>query len=295
MHIGILTAKGSNYHPNRRFKEAAAKLGHRVSLIHPKTCHSRVGEGAIAVRHWADQEMMDALIPRIGATINPYALALVRQFQLSGIPVVNRFQSILLARNKFLSLQTLASQGLPVPESHYVSNPGNFVSAVRTLGGYPVVVKRVSGRQGNGVILVTSAPAAAFVTENLPIREEGLLVQRYLPPEGRRDIRAFVVGGRVIGAMELQPHKGDFRSNIHLTGQGKAVKLPEAVAEVAVACTEMLGLEIAGADIIVDPDGRPWVIEVNYAPGFRGLEACTGLDVASEVIRYVVGTHGGAH
>jgi ribosomal protein S6--L-glutamate ligase len=295
MHIGVLTARGSGYHPNRRFKESASMLGHRLSLIHPKACGSRAVKGEANLTLRPDPGAIDVLIPRIGATINPYALTLVRQFQLASIPVVNRFEAILLARNKFLTLQTLSSQGLPVPETHYVSNAPNLLRAVRTLGGYPVVAKRASGRQGSGVVLVTSAAAAAFVAENLPIREEGLLVQRYIAPEGRRDLRAFVLGGKVIGALELAPHAGDFRSNIHLTGRGRAVRLEREIGDLAEACASALELEIAGVDIIVDPEGRPWVIEVNYAPGFKGLEACTELDVSSEVIRYVVRTYGGRH
>jgi ribosomal protein S6--L-glutamate ligase len=219
-------------------------------------------------------------------------LGVVRQFEMMGLPVVNGFQAIIKARNKFFSLQTLVHAGIPVPDSRYVGNLQNFEKAVQELGGYPVVVKRVRSRQGEGVVLVESISTAAFIFNNLPKVGHGILVQEYIAPVGRKDIRAFILGEQVVAAMEVRPKQGDFRSNIHLEGQGGPLTLEKDLSDLALRSTMALGLEISGADIILDAKGEAKVIEVNYSPGFKGLEAATGQDIASLVIGYVVDTCG---
>ena len=294
MHIGILTARDPDYHPNLRLVEAGSELGHRVTLIHPKNCLSTIVSGKPGLEMAVPGDQPDVILPRIGATINDYALTLVRHFELSGFRVVNGFQTILLARNKFLTIQTLADYGMPVPDSHFVSNLKNFERAVVDLGGYPVVVKTLNGRQGKGVILVESSVTAKSVIDNAQAKKQGLLVQEFIASRGREDIRAFVLGDRVIGAMALKPRAGDFRSNIHQNGRAKGMSLNKELTELAIESSRALGLEISGSDIIVDGNGNPRVIEVNYSPGFRGLEAATGLDIASRIIRYVTQTGGGS-
>jgi len=294
MLIGILSVRNHRYHPNRRMIEAAGEQGHKVSLIHPRDCFFEIAAGRPELEIRGIDKGPDALLPRIGATINDYALALVRHFELTGIPVVNGFQPVLLARNKFLGLQNLARKGIPVPDSHLIGNFHLFKEAVRKIGGYPVVAKTLSSRQGTGVVLVESSATAEFIIHNLLDKSQGLLIQEYIPTKGRRDIRAFVLGSRVVGAMELRPKPADFRSNIHLTGRGRAVTLGQGLARLAIRSTRTLGLEISGTDIIVDGSGTAKVVEVNYSPGFRGLEAATGQDIASQIINYVVGKYGGA-
>jgi ribosomal protein S6--L-glutamate ligase len=287
MDIGILSVRDERYPPNQRLMEAASQSGHQARLIHTRDCLSGIQCGRITLTIRGG-ERPDVLLPRIGATINDYALGVVRQFELSGVPVVNGSGAIFLARHKFLSLQALAAAGLPVPDTQLVVNVSGFHDAVNGLGGYPVVAKMPSSRQGSGVVRVDSPIISEFVMENLQDNSRGVLVQEYVAPEGRRDIRAFVVHGGVIGAMELRPNSGDFRSNIHLTGLGKGVRLNRDLSELAIRSAEVLGLEIAGIDILEDKDGASKVIEVNYSPGFRGLEAATGLDIASRIIGYAV-------
>jgi ribosomal protein S6--L-glutamate ligase len=290
MVIGILSARDNRYHPNRRLMKAASKLGHKVLLIHPEKCLSEIFHGKLGLDRPVHGRVPVVLLPRLGATIKEYTLTLVRHFELMGIPVVNGFRSILLARNKFLSLQTLSRHGIPVPDSFFVSNLGHFEEAVKKLGGYPVVLKTPDSRQGKGVVLVESPMTAEFVLDNLPKKGRGLLVQEYMAPPERKDIRVLVLGERVIAAMELRPRHGDFRSNIHLEGRGRAVTLERELAELAIESTRALGLEISGTDIIVDNSGASKVLEVNYSPGFRGLEASTGIDIASQIIRFVART-----
>lgn len=287
MHIAILSVRGPDYHPNRRLLEAASAGGHTATLTHTRTCLAQVGKGLPRVLSLEGAPLPDLLLPRIGATINAYALAVVRHFEASGVHAVNTSGAITLARNKLLTLQTLASMGLEVPESYLVITREGFLEALDRLGGYPVVIKTLSGRQGGGVILVRSAATAGFLLENAMDRVRGLLVQRFIPPEGRRDLKVFVLGDRVLGALELTPLEGDFRSNVHLTGRGLAISLPPTLEDLALGAAKALGLEIAGVDLLLEDGGGPQIIEVNTSPGFRGLEAASGLDVASEIIHYV--------
>lgn len=289
MNIGILSVRDHTYHPNRRLIEAGSRLGHKVFLIHTRECLSETGACGMNLQILNDPDSRpDLILPRIGATINDYAMAIVRQFELSGIPAVNGFCSILSARNKFLCLQTLSLHNLPVPETYLVINMNSFNAAVEMLGGYPVVVKSLQSRQGAGVALVHSSHMAEFVLNNLQDMSQGLLVQEFIPTRSRKDIRAFVIGDRVVSAMELRPNADDFRSNIHLTGQGKPFDPDSQMSELAVRSSKALGLEVSGVDIIVDEKGAAKVIEVNYSPGFRGIEAATGMDIASQIIKYVI-------
>ncbi len=226
-------------------------------------------------------------MPRIGATINDYALTLVRHLELSGLKTVNGFHSILLARNKFLTLQTLVKAGVAVPGSFWVSNMENFEQAVADLGGYPVVVKTPASRQGEGVIRVDSHVTAEFILANLPVSTTGVLVQEYIPPETRRDIRAFVIGGELVAAVALKPREGDFRSNIHQGGNGTRLTPTGDLTILSLTASRALGLEIAGIDMMTRDDGRMQVIEANYSPGFKGLEEITGIDIASRIIEFV--------
>ncbi|MFO7987532.1 MAG: RimK family alpha-L-glutamate ligase [Desulfatiglandaceae bacterium] len=292
MVMGILSVRDKRYHPNQRLMEAATRLGQSMVLIHTRDCLSQVrdGELKLSIPH---SEVPDILLPRIGASINDYALSVVRQFEECGITVVNGSDAIRLARNKFMSLQSLAHNGIPVPDSFLVVNFKGFERAASALGGYPVVVKMPSSRQGAGVTLVDSRATAEFVIHNLQDTSRGLLIQEYVPPSGRQDIRAFVLGDRIVGAMGLRPENGDFRSNIHLTGNGKPLNLDKRLRQLAVKATHTLGLEIAGVDLMVDKAGNEKVIEVNYSPGFRGLEKATGKDIATHIIQYVTHDAGG--
>lgn len=286
MHIGILSVRDEAYHPNRRLMAAAVEMGHRISLIHTRDCLSGIQNDQPSVR-LPQVDLPDVLLPRVGATINDYAVTVVKHFSVSGCRVVNDFESILLARNKFMTLQRLAKQGISVPDTYLVVTRDGFERSVEQLGGYPVVAKMPSSRQGNGVMLVESQATSSFVMNNLQDNTKGVLVQSYMPPEGRTDIRVFVLGDRVLGAMALKPNPGDFRTNIHITGQGRMLTLTPSLSKLAVTSSRALGLEISGCDIILQKNGSPKVIEVNYSPGFRGLEQATGMDIAKRIIAYV--------
>ncbi len=294
MRIGVLSARGPEAHPNQRLMASGRALGYPVTLIHPRDCVAYLSGCATSIRMKSAPDGLDVVLPRIGATINDYALTLVRHLELSGLKVVNSFRAILLARNKFLTLQTLVEADVPVLDSYWVSNMENFERAVADLGGYPVVVKTPASRQGQGVVLVDSKATAGFITANLPVSTTGVLVQEYIPPETRRDIRAFVIGGELVAAVELRPGKGDFRSNIHQGGIGTRLTPTRDLTILSLSASRALGLEIAGIDMMIRDDGRIQVIETNYSPGFNGLEEITGIDIASRIIAFVVKRDGEA-
>jgi ribosomal protein S6--L-glutamate ligase len=291
MRIGILSVKNHRYHPNRRLMEAARALNHQAILVHPGRLFMGVDDQGLRIDSLRRRFQADVILPRLGATIKEYGLTMIRHLELLGIPVINNYQSILLARNKFLSLQTLFKSGVPVPESAYASNWSNFETAVAKLGGLPLVIKARNSRQGRGVFLIDAIEKHRSLLNGFLDRGEGLLIQKFIPPEKRKDIRIMVVGKRILGAMSLTPKKGDFRANIHLKGRAEGVRLTRAMSNLAIRSVKALGLAISGVDMIED-DGMLWVVDVNYAPGFKGLERCTGKDVAIEIIKYVANIRG---
>jgi ribosomal protein S6--L-glutamate ligase len=292
MRIGILSVKNHRYHPNRRLMEAARALNHQAVLVHPGRLFMGVDDQGLRIDHLGRHFQTDVILPRLGATIKEYGLAMIRHLELLGIPVINNYQSILLARNKFLSLQTLFKSGIPIPESAYASNWSNFEKAAAKLGGCPLVIKAPNSRQGRGVFLIDLIEKHRSLLNSLLDRSQGLLIQKYIPPENRRDIRIMVVGKKVVGAMSLIPRKGDFRANIHLKGRADKVLLTRAMSNLAIRSVKALGLAISGVDMIEEDDGMLRVVDVNYAPGFKGLERCTGKDVAIEIIKYVTSNRG---
>jgi ribosomal protein S6--L-glutamate ligase len=292
MNIGIITVRGPHYHPNRRLREAAAERGHRVTLVHPYRVWPGLEDNTLSLVGLPGMASLDVVLPRQGATVGDSCLALIRHFSLMGIPVVNDLDSIRLTKNKFLTLQALAKARIPVLHTVFVNSAKGFHEALIRLGGYPVVIKQVSSRQGEGVILVEETCNEQAVTRKHLDKRKGLLVQRFIPPEGRQDIRVLVVGRNIVGAMELHPKKGDFRANYHLSKESRPRDLTPEVTRVALKAVNAVGLEIAGVDLIVDNNGRVSVIEVNYSPGFKGLEAATGLDIAGRIVGYVTDAYG---
>jgi ribosomal protein S6--L-glutamate ligase len=292
MNIGIITVRGPHYHPNRRLREAADEQGHRVTLVHPYRVWSELEDNTLSLVGLPGKASLDVVLPRQGATVGDSCLALIRHFSLMGIPVVNDLDSIRLTKNKFLTLQALAKTRIPVLHTVFVNSAKGFHEALTRLGGYPVVVKQVSSRQGEGVILVEKKCNEQAVTRKHLDKRKGLLVQRFISPAGRQDIRVLVVGRNIVGAMELHPKKGDFRANYHLSKESRPRDLTPELARIALKAANAVGLEIAGVDLIVDKNGRVSVIEVNYSPGFKGLEAATGLDIAGRIVGYVADTYG---
>jgi len=292
MNIGIITAEGYHYPPTKRLKEAAAEKGHRVLVVDPVYVWPVLINGCPGLEGDFKQPMPDVVLPRQGATVNDSSLKLVPHLHHMGIPLVNKLKAILLSKDQFLTLQALSAVQLPVPDTGFINSIEGFHKVLSRLGGYPVVLKQVSGRVGEGVFLVKTEHQARLILHNTLVTGKGMMLQRFIPPENRLDIRVLVIGGKVAGAMKLKPKPGDFRSNFHLSQRSWSVELQADWEEIALKAADALGLEIAGVDLIVDDKKRVLVIELNYSPGFTGLEAATGLDIAGRIIDYVVETYG---
>ena len=285
MHVGIITVRDRTYHPTRRLIEAAGDRGHRVSLIHPYHSWPVIVGGTPGIRGDA-RDRPDVILPRQGAQIGGSCLVLIGHFESMGIPLVNGPGAIRLASNQFLTLQSLAAAGIPVPDTVFINAVEGARHTGTCPGEFPVVVKEINGRQGAGVRLVKNESELNQVVAARLDRTRGLLLQTYIPTEGRRDIRVLVIGGQIAGAMRLLPPADEFRANYHLGATGKAWTPTDTAAEMALAAARALGLDIAGVDLVIDAAARSQVLEVNYAPGFRGLEKATGLDVAGQIINY---------
>jgi len=284
MEFGIITVRDSDYHPNGRLMAAAAQKGHRARLIHPYEVIPKVTGKGLGFEGQLDVQDLDVVMPRQGATIGDSSLTLLHHFSRLGMPLVNGFEAVCIARSQIMTLQALSFAGLPVPNTLFVNSESGFIKAVSLAGGYPVVAKQVSGRQGTGISLVESVNQAKTITEDHMDSRKGILVQHYIPTPARQDIRVMVIGGKAVAAMEMTPVDGDFRANYHLTRESRPLELTRPVKTLATKAARAVGLDIAGVDMIVDTHDNMYIIEVNYAPGFKGLERATGLDIAGLMI-----------
>jgi ribosomal protein S6--L-glutamate ligase len=283
--IGIITVQDSDYHPNRRLLESANNAGHQGILLHPYRLWPMTAAGRLEVTGAPSTPLPHVVLPRQGAQIGDACLALIHQFQLMGMPLVNDHGAVSITRNKFLTQQVLTAAGLSCPDTVFVNDESGFFRAVDQLGGYPVVAKQTSGRQGDGVLRIMDVSDARQRAIAALDHRRGLMVQRYIPPDDRRDIRVLVIDGEVVCAASLIPSKGEFRANFHLGSNIEAAALGGELKPIAVGAATAVGCDVAGLDIIVDKDGRPFIVEVNYSPGFKGLEAATGLDIAGRIIQ----------
>jgi ribosomal protein S6--L-glutamate ligase len=284
MEIGIITARDSDYHPNARLLASAAEKGHRAWLIHPYRLWPRINGRNLELAGELALQDLDVAMPRQGATIGESSLTLIHHLSQMGMPLVNGFEAVCTTRSQIMTLQVLAAAGIPVPDTLFVNSELGFEESVAQVGGFPVVVKQVSGRQGTGIYLVETSDQAATISRNDLDPRIGILVQRYLTTPYRQDLRVLVINGEAVAAMQMRPVEGDFRANFHLTRESRPFKITPLVGSLAVKAAQAVGLDIAGVDIIVDGQKNFYIIEVNYAPGFKGLERATGLDIAGMMI-----------
>lgn len=289
MDIGVVTVRDRDYHPNRRLLEAAAQKGCSLALVNPYRLGPCVRQGRLCLQGMQGRDVPRVILPRQGAQVGESSLCVLGQLAAMGVPMVNGTAAIRVARDKFATLRVLAAAGIAVPDSVFVNSGTVFYAAVESLGGFPVVLKKPSGRQGSDVFLLKDAQDAEPALSRHLDPARGLLLQRFIAPQGRRDLRVLVMDGRVVAAMELLPGPGDFRSNYHITERSRAVQLPPDLAKIAEKSARAVGLDIAGVDVIVDAAGEARVIEVNYSPGFRGLEAATGMDIAGRIVSFALG------
>jgi len=287
MRIAILS-RGKTIYSTSRLIESAHKSGHRVKVIDPLKCQLLLEKEnyKILYDHTA-LERIELVITRIGASITDYGVAVVNQFDMMGIPVINDAASIVRSRDKFRSLQLLNKHSIDIPRTVMLKSPDNLQEALEMVGGPPVILKLVQGTQGVGVILAESRESVESTLDTLWRLGQNIIIQEFIKESRGEDIRAFVVGGEVVAAMKRKARVGEFRSNIHRGGHAVAIKLTAEYQEAAIKAAEVLGLKIAGVDMLRSRSG-PKVMEVNSSPGFEGLESVTGVDVAQKIIDYTV-------
>lgn len=286
MRLAVISVQGGDFHPNRRMLEAAAARGLDMSILHPFRTWCALTQGGAGLLD--GRPAPSVAFPRVGSTISPYTIVLLRQLELMGCRLVNRPGPVETASFKDRCLQELKAAGLRVPDTVFINRPEAWEAATKRLGGYPLVAKLPQGRQGRGVALIQEEGEAEMVRRMWLRQRRGLLLQRYLPPEGRRDIRVLVVGGRASAAVELTPPPGEFRANVHLGGRARAMDPATEAGRLAEEAARALDLDVAGVDLVRDGAKVYYAMEVNHSPGFQGLEEATGLDVAGLLVDHAL-------
>jgi ribosomal protein S6--L-glutamate ligase len=288
MKIAILSNGPANY-STKRLKEEAILRGHEVSVIKYRDCYASIEQNNPTVSYEGnDLERFDAIIPRIASHMTSYGTAIVRQLEMQGLYTLSSSIAISRSRDKLRSSQLLAKAGVGIPKTVVSRNSADIDDLIEKLGGTPVIIKLARGTHGNGVVLAETKKAAKSVLQALYLSNEdgtNILLQEFIEESAGTDIRAFVVGSRVVASMQRQSLDDDFRSNLHKGGTGTPIKLTDEELKIAVKAAKAMGLNVAGVDLMRSKRGS-LVLEVNASPGF-GIEKVTGRNVAAAIIEYV--------
>lgn len=288
MKIAILSNGNGNY-STKRLKEVALKRGHEVEIIKYRNCYASIEKNNPTVSYKGqDLANFDAIIPRIASYMTRYGSAIVRQLEMQGVYTISSSIAITRSRDKLRSMQILAKAGVGIPKTVVSRNSADIDDLIDKLGDTPVIIKLARGTHGNGVVLAETKKAAKSVLQALYLTNEdgtNVLLQEFVKESAGTDIRAFVVGGRVVASMKRQSLDDDFRSNLHKGGEGSKIKLTEEERKMAVKAAKAMGLNVAGVDMMRSDRG-PLILEVNASPGF-GIEKITGRDVATPIIEYI--------
>ncbi|MCD9519878.1 30S ribosomal protein S6--L-glutamate ligase [Photobacterium phosphoreum] len=286
MKIGILSRNQSLYSTSRLI-EAAEQRGHEIKVIDALRCYMNINSQKPSI-HFKGEDLVDfdAVIPRIGASVTFYGTAVLRQFEMMGVYAVNESIAISRSRDKLRSMQLLSRKCIGMPVTGFASKPDDVKDLLDMVGGAPVVIKLLEGTQGIGVVLAETRKAAESVIEAFMGLKANIMVQEYIKEAGGADIRCFVIGDKVIAAMKRQGAEGEFRSNLHRGGSAALVKITPEERKTAVAAAKIMGLSVAGVDLLRSECG-PLVMEVNSSPGLEGIEKATGKDIAGMIIEYI--------
>jgi ribosomal protein S6--L-glutamate ligase len=286
MKLAILSCSPGCY-STRRLREAAEQRGHSVKVLNTLRFAIDLEEGEPDL-YYRQKPLSDydAVLPRIGASITYFGTAVVRQFEQMDIFSANSSTGITNSRDKLRSLQILSRHQIGIPQTTFVRDKKDVLPAIERVGGAPVVIKLLEGTQGVGVILADSVKVAEAIIETLQSAKQNVLVQKFVAESKGRDIRALVVGDQVVAAMRRVAQGQEFRSNVHRGGRTEPVELDERYGETAVRAAQIMGLRVAGVDMLESNSG-PQVMEVNSSPGLEGIETCTHLDVAGAIIDYI--------
>jgi len=284
--IGILSREPNNY-STQRLVEAAEEHDHMVEIINTTQCYMNITSHRPEVHlDGKSLEGFDVIVPRIGASVTFYGMAIVRQFEAMGVYSLNSAAAIGAARDKLYAHQLLARSGIGMPDTGFARSPKVTGELIKFVSGAPLVIKLLEGTQGRGVVLAETKKAAESVIGAFQGLKANILVQKFIEEAGGSDIRCLVVGNRVVAAMKRQAEEGEFRSNLHRGGKSVSVKLTKEERATAVKAARVIGLSFAGVDLLRSNDG-PMVLEVNSSPGLEGIEGATNKDIASIIVDYI--------
>jgi ribosomal protein S6--L-glutamate ligase len=286
MKIAILS-RAKNCYSTKRLVEAVKLRQHEVEVIDPLRCYMNIAARK-AELHYQNRNLtaFDAVIPRIGASITFYGCSVVRQFEMMGTFSVNSSVAISRSRDKLRALQLLARKGIGMPVTGFAHASCNVDDLMKMVGGTPLVIKLLEGTQGIGVVLAETKKAAESVIEAFFGLNQNIMVQEYIKEARGQDIRCFVVGDKVVAAMQRQAQEGEFRSNLHRGGSASSIDISPEEEETALHAAKIMGLHVAGVDLLRSARG-PLVLEVNSSPGLEGIEKATGVNVADAIIAYI--------
>lgn len=285
MRIGILS-RDARLYSTRRLVEAGTNRGHEVQVVDALKCYMNITANQPSVHYKKKVLTFDAIIPRIGASVTAYGTAVLRQFEVSGVYSVNESIAISRSRDKLRAHQLLARKGVGMPITGYAHAADATDELIGFVGGAPLIVKLMESTHGKGIVLAETEKAAEGVINAFRGLNANFLVQEYIKESKGSDIRCFVVGDKIVAAMQRTAKEGDFRSNLHRGGTASSVKLKPEERALALKAAKVMGLDVAGVDIIRSAHG-PLVLEVNSSPGLQGIERVTGKDVADLIIEYI--------
>jgi len=282
-----MMARNPDLYSHRRLKEAAEERGHELRIVNTLRCYMNIASRRPEMYYNGEKLTgFDAVIPRIGASVTFYGLAVLRQFEMMGVYPLNESVAIGRSRDKLRSMQLMARDGIGLPVTTFAHDPKQTEEVLELAGGAPVVIKLLEGTQGIGVVLADTKRSATSVVEAFRGAKVNILLQEFIKEAGGTDIRAIVVGGKVIAAMKRTGAEGDFRSNLHRGGSAQVIKLSPEERATAVRAAKSMGLNVCGVDMLRANHG-PVVMEVNSSPGLEGVETATGLDVAGKIIEHL--------
>jgi ribosomal protein S6--L-glutamate ligase len=283
----VVLSTNRNLYSTRRLVEAGVDRGHDMRVINHKRCYMNIVSHKPEI-HYRGESIrgVDAIIPRIGASISFYGAAVVRQFEMMGVYSLNESVAITRSRDKLRALQLLSRKGIGLPVTGFANSPDDTEDLLQVVGGAPVVIKLLEGTQGVGVVLAETKKAASSVIEAFRGLKANFMVQEFIEEAKGADIRCFVVGDKVVAAMKRQGKEGEFRSNLHRGGIASLIKITPEERSTAVRSAKVMGLNVAGVDLLRSNHG-PVVLEVNSSPGLEGIEDATGKDIASMIIQFI--------
>lgn len=283
----VVLSRNPNLYSTKRLIEAGKERGHEMLVIDHQKCVLVIEKNRPHIFYKGEEVIgVNAVIPRIGASVTFYGAAVIRQFEMMKIFSSVDSQALVRSRDKLRSLQVISMAGLDMPKTAFASSPKDIDNLIAQVGGTPIIIKLLEGTQGIGVILAETHNSAKSMIEAFMNLEANILVQEFIAEAKGADIRAFVVDGEIVGAMKRQGAEGDFRSNLHRGGKASVIELSDEEKIIAINAVKAMGLDIAGVDMLQTKKG-PLVLEINSSPGLEGIEGATKVDIAAKIIAFI--------